>query len=82
MEGNEWAGYATDERASIVTGSVKRFSTESEALDNFIKRLKTEKTLFWRVIMTVWRGGLAGRRDRPVSIWAGVHGRTKSCLIN
>lgn len=45
-EGNEWAVYVTDERASIVTGSVTKFTTKSDALINFIKRLRTEKILF------------------------------------
>jgi hypothetical protein len=45
-DGNEWAVYVTDERASIVTGSVKKFTTKSDALVNFIKRLRTEKILF------------------------------------
>lgn len=45
-EGHEWAVYVTDERASIVTGSVTKFTTKSDALINFIKRLRTEKILF------------------------------------
>lgn len=38
-DGN-WIVYATDERASMVTGSEKMFNNESDALDNFIKRLR------------------------------------------
>lgn len=45
-EGNEWAVYVTDERASVVTGSVEKFTNKSDALINFIKRLRTEKILF------------------------------------
>ncbi len=36
----QWSVYATDERASKITGSEKTFETEEEALDNFIKRLR------------------------------------------
>ena len=42
---NHWIVYATDERASVVTGSITKFDNESEALDNFIARARTEKTL-------------------------------------
>lgn len=42
----KWIVYATDERASIVSGSVVEFSSEEEALDNFIYRVRTEKILF------------------------------------
>lgn len=35
-----WIVYATDERASKVTGSEKVFLTEESALDNFIKRTR------------------------------------------
>lgn len=45
-DGDGWVVYVTDEKASIVSGSIKRFSTESDALENFIKRLRTEKVLF------------------------------------
>jgi hypothetical protein len=43
IDGNQWVVYVTDERASVVTGSVKKFDNERDALDNFIKRLRTEK---------------------------------------
>ncbi|MGM0842286.1 MAG: Imm59 family immunity protein [Bacillota bacterium] len=46
VDGNQWTVYVTDERASIVSGSITYFNDESEALDNFIKRLRTEKILF------------------------------------
>ena len=42
---NHWVVYATDERASVVTGSITKFDNESEALDNFIARARTEKIL-------------------------------------
>ncbi len=40
-----WIVYATDERASKVTGSEKIFETEKEALENLIKRLRADKIL-------------------------------------
>lgn len=43
---NHWEVYVTDERASVVQGSITVFDNESDALDNFIKRLRTEKILF------------------------------------
>lgn len=36
----QWLVYATDERASKITGSEKKFDSEEEALENFVKRLK------------------------------------------
>ncbi|TXC78491.1 hypothetical protein FS935_22775 [Metabacillus litoralis] len=45
VNGNEWEIYVTDERASIVSGSRKKFNNENEALDNFIKRLRIDKIL-------------------------------------
>ncbi|MDD9149967.1 Imm59 family immunity protein [Sporolactobacillus sp. CQH2019] len=45
-EGKNWYVYVTDERASVVTGSVKKFDSQEKALDNFIKRAMTEKKLF------------------------------------
>jgi hypothetical protein len=45
-EGNQWVVYVTDERASVVTSSVTKFISKSDALINFIKRLRTEKILF------------------------------------
>ena len=43
---NQWEVYVTDERASIVQGSITVFDNESDALDHFIKSLRTEKILF------------------------------------
>jgi hypothetical protein len=43
---NNWEVYVTDERASVVQGSITVFDNESDALENFIKRLRTEKILF------------------------------------
>jgi uncharacterized protein YaiE (UPF0345 family) len=45
QENGYWIVYATDERASIVTGSKKIFNNESDAWENFIKRLKADKVL-------------------------------------
>lgn len=41
----KWIVYATDERASKVTGSEKIFDNEAEALENLIKRLRADKRL-------------------------------------
>jgi hypothetical protein len=41
-EKNEWVVYTTDERAATY-GTKKIFSSESEALENFIKRLQAGK---------------------------------------
>ena len=38
---NKWKVYATDERASIITGSEIIFENEDDALNNFIKRLRS-----------------------------------------
>ncbi|PEZ82337.1 Imm59 family immunity protein [Bacillus sp. AFS017274] len=46
VDGDQWVVYVTDERASVVTGSITKFTNERDALDNFIKRLRTEKILF------------------------------------
>ena len=46
VDGDQWAVYVTDERASVVTGSITKFNNESDALGSFIKRLITEKLLF------------------------------------
>lgn len=42
----DWVVYVTDERASIVTGSISKFDNENDALENFINRARTEKDLF------------------------------------
>ena len=39
-DSKQWIVYATDERASKVTGSEKTFDNESDALVNFVKRLR------------------------------------------
>jgi hypothetical protein len=44
-ESDTWVVYATDERASTVTGSRKIFGSEEEAWDNLIKRLRADKVL-------------------------------------
>lgn len=45
QENDTWVVYATDERASVITGSKKIFINEEEAWDNLIKRLRTDKIL-------------------------------------
>lgn len=44
-ENGLWKVYATDERASIISGSESTFETESVAWDNFVKRLRADKVL-------------------------------------
>ncbi|MEP9408199.1 Imm59 family immunity protein [Peribacillus frigoritolerans] len=46
VDGDQWVVYVTDERASVVTGSITKFNNESDTLENFIKRLRLEKILF------------------------------------
>ena len=41
----KWVVYVTDERASNITNSVDEYATESEALDDFIDRLRADKLL-------------------------------------
>lgn len=41
----KWIVYVTDERASKITNSVDEYVTESEALDDFIDRLRADKIL-------------------------------------
>jgi hypothetical protein len=43
FKNNQWIVYVTDERASVVSGSIAEFNFENDALDNFISRLRTEK---------------------------------------
>ena len=45
LSSEQWLVYATDERASKITGSEKKFKTEEEALDNFITRLRALNVL-------------------------------------
>ena len=42
---DHWVVYVTDERASKITNSVDKYSTESDALDDFIERLRADKIL-------------------------------------
>ena len=44
-DSEKWIVYATDERASKMTGSEKIFDNEAEALENFVKRLRTLNVL-------------------------------------
>lgn len=44
-ENGYWVVYATDERASTVIGSEKRFDDEEKALENFVKRLRASEFL-------------------------------------
>jgi hypothetical protein len=44
-ENDNWIVYATDERASSVSGSKKIFETEDAAMDNLIKRLRADKAM-------------------------------------
>jgi len=46
VDGDQWVVFVTDEMASVVTGSITIFKNKSEALENFIKRLRIEKILF------------------------------------
>lgn len=41
----KWVVYVTDERASVITGSEAVFISESDAWDNFIKRLRISKRI-------------------------------------
>lgn len=45
QKNGHWIVYATDERASIVTGSEAAFKNESDAWDNFVMRLRADKEL-------------------------------------
>ena len=40
LNSGEWVVYITNERASIITGSILKFSSEDEALDNLIERAR------------------------------------------
>ena len=37
--------YVTDERASKITNSVDKYNTETEAIEDFIERLRADKVL-------------------------------------
>lgn len=47
-DSKQWIVYATDERASKVTGSEKTFDNEEDALENFVKRLRAINALKMR----------------------------------
>lgn len=44
-QSGKWIVYVTDERASKITNSVDEYTTENEALDDFIDRLRADKIL-------------------------------------
>ena len=44
-ENEKWIVYVTDERASKITKSVDKYNTESEAIEDFIERLRADKVL-------------------------------------
>lgn len=44
-ENETWIVYVTDERASKITNSVDRYNTETEAIKDFIERLRADKLL-------------------------------------
>jgi hypothetical protein len=45
IESKQWIVYATDERASKITGAERTFDNEESALDNFVKRLRALNAL-------------------------------------
>jgi len=45
-DADHWIVYVTNEKYGIVTGSITEFKNENDALDNFIKRLRTENILY------------------------------------
>lgn len=44
-ENETWIVYVTDERASKITNSVDKYNTETEAIEDFIERLRADKVL-------------------------------------
>lgn len=44
-KGGRWIVYVTTERTGIAAGSERVFDNESDALENFIKRLRADKRL-------------------------------------
>ena len=44
-ENEKWIVYVTDERASKITNSVDKYNTETEAIEDFIERLRADKVL-------------------------------------
>ena len=45
LENEKWIVYVTDERASKITNSVDKYNTETEAIEDFIERLRADKVL-------------------------------------
>lgn len=45
-EGNTWIVYVTDERASVVEGSIAHFSSEEEAYEMLIRKGRYAKKRF------------------------------------
>jgi hypothetical protein len=46
FENGFWVVYVTDERASIVLGSIVAFQNENEALDTFIRKARYNKKFY------------------------------------
>jgi hypothetical protein len=46
LDNGEWIIYVTDERASVVLGSISKFSSEEEALDVLIRKARYGKKNF------------------------------------
>ena len=44
-ENEKWIVYVTDERASKIINSVDKYNTETEAIEDFIERLRADKVL-------------------------------------
>ena len=44
-ENEKWIVYVTDERASKITNSVDKYNTETEAIEDFIERLRADKAI-------------------------------------
>jgi hypothetical protein len=46
LDNGEWTVYVTDERASLVLGSIVKFSSEEDALDVLIRKARYSKKVF------------------------------------
>ena len=46
LKNGEWIVYVTDERASVVLGSVIKFNSEEEALEVLIRKARCGKEIF------------------------------------
>lgn len=44
-DNGKWTVYVTSERAGKITNSVDEYNTESDALEDFIERLRADKIL-------------------------------------